>query len=253
MDLIESRDGSSGPRQRWSRWSPGRRAAAGAVVVLVVVTVVALVADRARAWFDERALRDRVALAAELGVDASSTAWTPSGRGRLDYSLVVRNLAPRALRVTQVRGEHEGLRLLGRPLDATPMPPGAVVHVPLSVELDCRRYGSKGPDAAVRTSVSVVAASGRSADVSTVVRQAGPLTGVARMLCALDPELHVEELSGPVSSSTAASPPMFSRLARRADVRRTTSVVLMSAPPGALSTRIVRHVPAGGGEHPWPL
>lgn len=172
-------------------------------MVLVVVTVLVLAADRARAWWDERALRDQIALAAELRIDASSTAWTPSGRGRLDYSLVLRNLAPRAVRLTHVRGDHDGLRLVGRPLDATPVPPGAVVHVPLSVELDCRRRGSSPPTAAVLTSVSVVAASRRSADVTTVVRGAGPLTGVARMLCALDPDLHLEQLSGPVSSFTA--------------------------------------------------
>lgn len=174
-----------------------------AVVVLVAATVLALAADRARAWWDERSLRDQIAVTAELGVDASSTAWTPSGRGRVDYVLVLRNLAPRAVRLTHVSGEHDGLRLVGRPLNATPVPPGAAVRVPLSVELDCRRRGAGARSAAVLTSVSVVAASGRSADVTAVVRGAGPLTGVARMLCALDPDLHVEELSGPVSSRTA--------------------------------------------------
>lgn len=180
--------------------------AAGAVVVLVVATVLALVVGRARAWWDERSLRDQVALAAELDVDASSTAWTPSGRGRLDYSLVLRNRAPRPVRLTQVRGEHDGLRLVGRLLDPEPVPPRAVVHVPLSVELDCRRRSSGAPGAAVVTSVSVVAASGRSADVITVVRGARPLTGVARMLCELDPDLQVEQLSGPISSLTAVRP-----------------------------------------------
>lgn len=184
---------------RWSRWSARRRRSAAAAVLLPALALLAVPAvGRVQAWQDERALRDRVSVAADLGVDASSWAWSPSGRGRVEYFLVLRNHAPRPARMTEVRIEHGGLSISGRPVRRAPVPPGGVAYVPLDVQLDCRQWrpGVRGP--ALRGHVGVVAASGRSSQVSIPVDRAGPLTGVVRTLCGLDPDLRIADMSGPL-------------------------------------------------------
>ncbi len=198
-DVLDSAPvgGGSAP---WSRWSAvRRRATAAALLVPVTAVLLVLGAEALQQWWQERRLRDVVAVQAELGVDASSLAWSPSGGGRVEYFLVLRNVAPRPASMTQVRLDHPGLTGKARQSGPALVPPGEVAYVPLSVQLDCRRWR---PDAStpLAGSVEVVAASGRSVQVPTVVDRGGSLLGVVRTLCALDPDLRISELSGPVQS-----------------------------------------------------
>lgn len=168
------------------------------MLVLATAAVLVTGGPTLRGWWDERALQDVMSIEAELGVDASSSAWSPAGRGRVDYFLALRNTAPRPARVRTVRLTGNGLAISGRGLSDAPVQPGQVAYVPLSVRLDCRRWRPGLRSAALSGEVAVVAASGRAAEVRTTVRAAAPLHGVARTLCGLDPDLRVDELSGPV-------------------------------------------------------
>lgn len=195
-DVLEG--AGARPGRSWSQWSAGRRRTAVVVVLLVLAILLALGADRVQGWQHERDLRDRVSVDAELGVDASSWAWSRSGRGRVEYFLVLRNASPRPARMTRVVVEHPGLSISGRALSRAPVPPGEVVYVPLDVELDCRRWRLPERRSAPDGWVAVVAASGRSARVPVAVGRADPLTGVARTLCRLDRGLRIADMSGPV-------------------------------------------------------
>lgn len=189
---------------RWSRaWSRltvrQRRLALTGLLLPAAATVLVLGGASLRGWWDERTLRDVVAVEAELGVNASSTAWSPAGRGRVDYFLVLRNSAPRPARLRSVDLVGNGLAVSGRALEADPVRPGGTAYVPLSVALDCRRWRPEVAGAALTGSVGVVASSGRSTRVEVFVRSTAPLVGVARTLCRMRPDLQLRELSGPVS------------------------------------------------------
>lgn len=175
-----------------------RRSLVAAGLLLATAAAVLLGSPAVRGWRDEQALRDVVSVEAELGVDASSSAWSPAGRGRVDYFLAVRNTAPRPARVRSVELDGKGLAISGRGRGDIAVQPGQVAFVPLSVQLDCRRWRAEVGGGALSGSVGVVAASGRSARVGTTVPEAAPLEGVARTLCRLEPDLRRHELSGPV-------------------------------------------------------
>jgi hypothetical protein len=197
-ELLESGDGPSRAAQWWSARTPRRRRATVAAVLLFVASaVLALLAQQLRVWLEERSLRDGIAIAAELGIDASSSAWSPAGPGRVDYVLLLRNEAPRPVRIEGVRFQPGRLHVRPRHRLRARVSPGELLHVPLSVELDCGRPAPRtGPVLSSR--VTVVTASRRRAQVPTLVADAGPLIGAARVLCELDPELRLRELSGPV-------------------------------------------------------
>lgn len=179
-----------------SRWTSGRRRLA--LVVLGSTAVLAVGGAGARGWWDEQLRLRELAVDAELGVRSSSSAWSPSGGGRVDYFLEVHNRAARPATFAAVRFDGPGLAISGRALDAAPVPGGESVRMPLSVGLDCRRWRPEVERPALAGTVRVVTAGDRGSYVRTSVRGAAPLLGVVRALCSRDPQLRIAELSGPV-------------------------------------------------------
>lgn len=197
-DLLEGAP-AAGWAAAWGRRTAAqRRRVLAAVLVPMTVGALLVFGPAVRGWWDERAQQDVTSVEAELRVDGSSTAWSPEGRGRVDYVLVLRNTAPRPTRVRTVRLAGNGLAISGRGRRDEQVQPGQVAFVPLSVQLDCRRWRPEVRGGALTGEVGVITASGRSARVRTSVRDAAPLPGVARTLCGLDPQLRPRELSGPV-------------------------------------------------------
>jgi hypothetical protein len=187
VDLLEGGTGPPMWRRVWAATSPRVRWAL-AVVVVAALVVGGAVVLRARAA--EQALRERVELAATLGIASSST--NPPG-GSVRFFVLLRNAGPRPVTVTGLDGVGEGLRL--RMLDDTrrPVPAGAEVEIALSARVTCPA-GSGDLTADVRV---------RRQDGGAAVRRlrlepAGLLLDVAATVCSVRPDLRDHELSGPV-------------------------------------------------------
>lgn len=176
-------------------------------MLATAVPVVVLLAGWLQERRDEQVLRDTIAVDVGLEVVAASSAWAPGGSGRVEYFLVLHNRSPRPATLTGVRIERPGLTGSGSPVRRVPVASGDVSLVPLSLQLDCRRWRSGAPRRSLSAVVAVVAASGRSEQVVTAVSRAEALTGVADTVCRLYPRLRVAEMSGPVRPSAGAAAP----------------------------------------------
>ena len=197
-DVLEG-----GMRPPWwrRRWTALPRAAR----LVLVAAVVLLVAGAGGLWLRdraaERALAERVDLAASMGLSSLST--TPPG-GQVSFFLVVRNQGALPVRITGIEGSAPGLRL--RMLDDVQrqVSPNGEAAVPVSVRLTCPRYA--GGDG-LTTQLAV-----RRNDGAAVTRRLRPepavlLLDVATTLCRSRPDLRDQELSGPVLDSLAADAP----------------------------------------------
>lgn len=191
-DLLE---GGLQPPWWQRRWTalPGRwRRLVVALVVLLTVAAAGLwLRDRAA----ERALAQRVDLAASIGV--SSLSHTPPG-GQVSFFVVVRNSGALPVRITSVRGASGGLRL--RAVDGVDrrVAPGGEAAVPVSVRLSCAQYdGGEG----LTTAVAVRREDGGSVTRRLRPRPAEGLLDIATTLCEVRPDLRDEEIAGPVLSA----------------------------------------------------
>jgi hypothetical protein len=191
VDLLEG--GTSPPvwRRLWAATSPGVRWAL-AVLVVAALVVGGAVVLRERAA--EQALRERVDLAATLGIASSST--NPPG-GSVRFFVLLRNAGPRPVTVAAVDGTGEGLRL--RMLDQVdrPLPAGAEVEIPLSVRLTCPAGAGE-----LTADVRVRRQDGGPASRRLRLEPAGLLLDVAATVCSVRPDLRDHELAGPVLRGT---------------------------------------------------
>lgn len=140
----------------------------------------------------ERALAERVDLAASLGI--SSDSGSPPG-GHVTFFVVVRNQGVLPLSVTSVEAAGDGLRLQMEEDGDRSVPAGADAVIPMSVRLSCA--GSAG-EAVLRAEIGVRREDGGAATRQVDVERADRLRDVATTLCSVRPDLRDHELSVPV-------------------------------------------------------
>ncbi len=194
-DVLEGGMRPAPWRRRWTALPRAARLSVAGLVVLLAAAGGGLwLRDRAA----ERALAQRVDVAASFSVSSLST--TPPG-GQVAFFLVVRNEGVRPVWVTSVGGGDDGLVLGTHDEVERQVAPHGEASVPVSVRLTCDRYAGGG---GLTAEIGL-----RRTDGSTVIRRSRPdpasaLTEVATTLCAVRPDLRDQELSGPVLDDLAA-------------------------------------------------
>jgi hypothetical protein len=194
-DLLE---GGSWQPPAWRRWwrALPRRVRHGAVALGLLGAAAAAglwLQDRAA----DRALEQRIALSATLGVWSTSSA--PQG-GRISWFVVVANDGRLPLRVTGVEGSADGLRIAVRDGAHSAVAAGGEVSLPLSIRLTCARHRAAGD---LDVSVTVRRADGEPVTRRVPLEEAGTVLGVASSLCRVRPATDDRELSGPVLAGAA--------------------------------------------------
>jgi hypothetical protein len=188
-DLLENVPEPFWWQRRWAGLSArGRRLVAAATVLVLLAAGAWWLRDRAV----DQELRERVVLAASLGVWSSST--TPLG-GAVGFVVVVRNEGLLPVAVTSVEGSGELVRLRMRSPGTRPVPAGGEIEIPLSVRVTC---AAEPAPATLQAEIGVRREDGGSVTRRTELRPASLVSDVAATLCAVRPGLRDHELSGPV-------------------------------------------------------
>lgn len=175
------------PRRRRMISRRGRR-------LVALLAVLALLAGGALWWRDraaDRELRQRVVLAATLGVWTSST--SPPG-GAVGWFVLVRNDGPEPVTVTVLEALGGRLRIRTHDDRERRVAPGEEAGVPVSVRLTC----ATSDTAPLRAEVAVRREDGGSVTRRPELSDAALVRDVATTLCSVRPGLRDHELSGPV-------------------------------------------------------
>jgi hypothetical protein len=174
----------------------GQRVVGGSLTLILATWGVFALLHQTRDWLDERSLRNQVSLRANIAVWASSS--SPPVGGRVDYSVSIRNLGERPIRVTKVDIVNTRLRIRNRDTRPRVLGAGQTVSVPLSVRIDCTAGEGQVRQERLRGAIAAYPLSGRLRTVRPTFGHATLITDVADTLCRVRADLQGAELSGPV-------------------------------------------------------